>query len=214
MTTYKNQKPLKILVIIVGVLTGMAGIAFAQEKVTVIGEKDEMQTLFTYDANITGYGSWDNKFTQLAGQDALIIGAHGGVIFNSYFSFGLGAYGSATTVDIAGTNPETSLDLSMGYTGLMMGFNVMPRKVVHFSIPLFVGVGNLELEHNNAFVENSAFLLFEPGLQLEVNVVQFMKIGLGGGYRMVHGINLRNPVTDEDLTYWTGNFSLIFGKFR
>jgi hypothetical protein len=214
MATYKNQKALKTLVIIVGVLTGMASIVFGQEKVTVIGEKDEMQTLFAYDAKITGYGSWDNKITRLAGQDAMIIGAHGGVIFNSYFYFGLGAYGSVTTNEIMGNSPEESLDLRMGYTGLMMGFNILPRKVVHFSIPLFVGVGNLELEHNDAFVENSAFLLFEPGLQLEVNVMQFMKIGLGGGYRMVHGTNLRNPVTDEDLTYWTGNFSLIFGKFR
>ena len=64
------------------------------------------------------------------------------------------------------------------------------------------------------FVENSAFLLFEPGLQLEVNVAQFMKIGLGAGYRMVQGTTLRNDITDDDLTYWTGNFSLIFGKFK
>ena len=64
------------------------------------------------------------------------------------------------------------------------------------------------------FVENSAFLLFEPGLQLEVNVTQFMKIGLGAGYRMVQGTTLRNDITDDDLTYWTGNFSLIFGKFK
>jgi hypothetical protein len=214
MATRRNNKILKTLVIIAGVLTGMASVLFAQENVTIIGEKDEMQTLFGYDSKITGYGAIDSKFTQAAGRDAVMIGGHGGVIFNGYFYFGLGAYGMVTDNQINGVTPEEMMDMRMGYTGMMMGFNVMPKKVVHFSIPLFVGVGKLELEHNDVFVENSAFLLFEPGLQLEVNVMQFMKIGLGGGYRMVHGTNLRNPVSDDDLTYWTGNFSLIFGKFR
>ena len=205
---------MKVLVLIIGIITGLVSIAFAQEQVNEVGSKDQMQTLFGFDSKITGYGTLESKFTRLHDKDAVIIGGHGGVIFNSYFYFGLGAYGLVTTNQFVGSFPEESLDMHMGYTGLMMGFNIMPTKVVHFSIPLFVGVGNLELEHDNIFVENSAFLLFEPGLQLEVNVAQFMKIGLGAGYRMVQGTTLRNDITDDDLTYWTGNFSLIFGKFK
>ena len=148
------------------------------------------------------------------GEDAIIIGGHGGIIFNSYFYFGLGAYGQVTNNQFAGSFPEEELNMHIGYTGMMMGFNVMPKKVVHFSVPIFVGVGNLELEKDDIFEENSAFLLFEPGLQVEVNVLQFMKIGLGVGYRLVHGTNLRNDISDDDLTYWSGNFSLIFGKFN
>ena len=205
---------MKTLVLIIGIITGLVSIAFAQDQVKEIGTKDQMQTLFGFDSKITGYGTLESKFTRLNDKDAVMIGGHGGVIFNSYFYFGLGAYGLVTTNQFAGSFPEESLDMHMGYTGLMMGFNIMPTKVVHFSIPLFVGVGNLELEHDNIFVENSAFLLFEPGLQMEVNVAQFMKIGLGAGYRMVQGTTLRNDITDDDLTYWTGNFSLIFGKFK
>ena len=205
---------MKTLVLIIGIITGLVSIAFAQDQVKEIGTKDQMQTLFAFDSKITGYGILESKFTRLRDKDAVMIGGHGGVIFNSYFYFGLGAYGLVTTNQFAGSFPEESLDMHMGYTGLMMGFNIMPTKVVHFSIPLFVGVGNLELEHDNIFVENSAFLLFEPGLQLEVNVAQFMKVGLGAGYRMVQGTTLRNDITDDDLTYWTGNFSLIFGKFK
>lgn len=205
---------MKTIILIIGIIIGIASLASAQENLNAIDKKDQMQTLFGFDSKITGYGSLDSKFTRLNGKDAVLIGGHGGVIFNSYFYFGLGAYGLVTTSQFSGTYPEQQLDMHMGYTGLMLGFNIMPKKVVHFSVPLFVGVGNLELEHNNVFVENSAFLLFEPGLQLELNVVQFMKIGLGAGYRMVHSTNLRNPITDDDLSYWTGNFSLIFGRFR
>ena len=209
-----NRKIMKTLVLIIGIITGLATIVLAQDNMKEIGEKDQMQTLFGYDSKITGYGAFDTKFTKLNDTEAIIFGGHGGVIFNSYFYFGIGAYGLVTTNQFGGTYPEESLDMHMGYTGLMMGFNILPTKVVHFSVPLFVGVGNLELEHNKVFVENSAFLLFEPGLQLEINVVQFMKIGLGGGYRMVHGTNLRNDISDDDLSFWSGNFSLIFGKFR
>ena len=209
-----NQRIMKVLVLIIGIITGLVSIAFAQDQVNEVGPKDQMQTLFGFDSKITGYGTLETKYTQLLDKDAILIGGHGGVIFNSYFYFGLGAYGLVTPNQFVGSFPKESLDMYMGYTGLMMGFNVMPTKVVHFSIPLFVGVGNLELEHDNIFVENSAFLLFEPGLQLEVNVAQFLKIGLGAGYRMVQGTTLRNDITDDDLTYWTGNFSLIFGKFK
>lgn len=209
-----NQRNMKTLVLIFGIVIALTSVVFGQEDIKEIGEKDQMQTIFGFDSKITGYGSLDNKFTQLNGQDAVIIGGHGGVIFNSYFYFGLGAYGLVTTNSFQGSYPEESLDMHMGYTGLMMGFNIMPKKVVHFSIPLFVGVGNLELEHQNVFVENSAFLLFEPGLNLELNVLQFMKFGLGAGYRMVHNTNLRNDITDEDLSYWSGNFSIVFGKFK
>ena len=209
-----NQHNMKTLVLIIGIITGLASLVFAQDHKKEFDKKDQMQTLFAFDSKITGYGSLDAKFTQLNSKDAVIIGGHGGVIFNSYFYFGLGAYGLVTTNRFPGDFPEESLDMHMGYTGLMMGFNIMPKKVVHFSVPLFLGAGNIELEHNNIFVENSAFLVFEPGLQLEVNVVHFMKIGLGAGYRMVHGTNLRNDITDDDLTYWSANFSLVFGKFN
>jgi len=209
-----TKNTLKAIITIFVILIGFASIAFAQEGTSQIAKKDQMQTLFGFDSKITGYGSLDSKFTRINDKDAVLIGGHGGVIFNSYFYFGLGAYGLVTTNQFTGSFPEESLDMFMGYTGLMMGFNIMPKKVVHFSIPLFVGVGNLELEHKNIFVENSSFLLFEPGLSLEINVVQFMKIGLGAGYRMVHGANLRNEIVDDDLSYWSGNFSLVFGKFR
>jgi len=188
--------------------------AFCQGEIEVIGSKDQMQTLFGYDSKITGYGALDTRFSLVNGKESVIIGGHGGVIFNSYFYLGLGAYGLVTTQNIATDPFGASLDMQMGYTGLMLAMNVMPKKVVHFSIPLFVGVGNIVMEKENARLENSPFIIIEPGLQLEVNLVRFMKIGLGGSYRMVRGSSLNNDITDASLSDWSGNFSLIFGKFK
>jgi len=188
--------------------------AFCQGEIEVIGSKDQMQTLFGYDSKITGYGAMDTRFSLINGKESVIIGGHGGVIFNSYFYLGLGAYGLVTTQNIATDPLDVPLDMQMGYTGLMLAMNVMPKKVVHFSIPLFVGVGNLVMEKNDARLESSPFIIIEPGLQLEINLVRFMKIGLGGGYRMVRGSSLDNDITDASLSDWSGNFSLIFGKFK
>ena len=204
----------KAIPMVIGIVVAMYSLSFGQTQTIEPDKKDQMQTLFGYDSKITGYGSIDSKFTRLNEKDAVIIGAHGGVIFNSYFYFGLGAYGLVTNHQLEGSLPNESLQMHMGYTGLMMGFNVLPSKVVHFGIPLFVGVGNIELERQNVFMENSAFLVFEPALQLEVNVVRFMKVGLGAGYRMVSNTNLQADISDDDLSYWTGNFSLVFGKFK
>ena len=213
MKTDKN-KAIRTIVIIIGIITGLASMVLAQGNMTEIGKKEQMQTLFGFDSKITGSGTLDTKLTRLNDSDAIIIGAHGGVIFNSFFYFGIGAYSTVTNNSFPGVFPKETLDMHMGYTGFMMGFNFMPTKVVHLSTPLFVGVGNLSLEHNDVFVENSAFLLVEPGLQLEINVVNFMKLGLGVGYRMVHGANLRNEITDGELSNWSGNFSVTFGKFK
>jgi len=189
-------------------------LAFSQGEIKVIGEKDQMQTLFGYDSKITGYGAWETKFTLVNGKESVLIGGHGGVIFNNYFYFGLGAYGLVTTDNIAYDPIDAPLDMRMGYTGLMMAVNVMPKKVVHFSIPLFVGVGNLIVEKNNARLESSPCIVIEPGLQMEINLVRFMKIGVGGGYRIVRGSSLDYSITDASLSDWSGNFSLIFGKFK
>ena len=53
-----------------------ASLIHAQDDQIEPRKKDQMQTLFGYDAKITGYGSLDSKFTRLNGEDAVIIGGH------------------------------------------------------------------------------------------------------------------------------------------
>ena len=48
MTTSKDHKILKAIILVVGILKGVVSMVFAQEQVIVIGEKDEMQTLFAH----------------------------------------------------------------------------------------------------------------------------------------------------------------------
>jgi hypothetical protein len=187
---------------------------------------EDAETLFDQSANITGFGSLETRFTRVVDQDAIMIGARGGVIFDGHFFLGIGASGLVTSHTFEGSAPEQDLHLGMGYAGLIMGVNIAPKKVFHFAIPLLVGAGNVEItsrqeggweidgvHYSSAFIENSTFLIFEPGIRIEVNLTRFMKLGLGGSYRLLHGVNLENNISNNDLSYWAGQFSVIFGRF-
>jgi hypothetical protein len=52
----------------------------------------------------------------------------------------------------------------------------------------------------------------EPGLEVEINVTRFFKIGLGASYRLVRQSDLIT-VSDKDLSGFSGGLSLKFGKF-
>lgn len=58
----------------------------------------------------------------------------------------------------------------------------------------------------------TAFFVVEPGLEVEINVTRFFKIGVGASYRFVRESDL-TLVSNDDLSGFSGGFSLKFGKF-
>jgi hypothetical protein len=62
------------------------------------------------------------------------------------------------------------------------------------------------------FGETTAFFVVEPGLEVEVNITRFFKIGIGASYRLVRESDL-STVSDNDLSGFSGGLSLKFGKF-
>ncbi len=187
---------------------------------------DDIQTLFDPASSITGFGGIDARFTQVMGQEAIMAGASGGVIFDGHFLLGAGAVGLVSRHTFPGTSTPEDLDLEMGYAGLLLGANIAPHKLIHLSIPVLIGAGNAELSLRqpggwdiddvhfaSAIVENSAFLVMEPAIHVEINATRFLKFGIGGGYRVLHGINFDNDITNGDLSNWTGLFTVVFGRF-
>ena len=47
--------------------------------------KQEIKTIFSKDTKINGYGAFDMLLTNLSGHNTLMLGGHGGVIFNKSF---------------------------------------------------------------------------------------------------------------------------------
>jgi hypothetical protein len=90
-------------------------------------------------------------------------------------------------------------------------------------VPVLIGAGgaayvnkgwydNNNQNWNYNTIDSSPFFVLEPGIEIEFNVVKFMRIGLGGYYRYTSGLNLEK--TDEHIMDgFSAGLSLKFGKF-
>ena len=161
------------------------------------------------------------KLTQIADNTSLFIGASGGVTVNKVFTFGVAGYGLVTNPEIQQYATSTQLQLNGGYGGLIIGFTILPREVVHLSIPILIGGGSMYLtdpfyfqntEDSEYTVEKSGFMVVEPGANLEFNVTRFFHLGMGASYRYVQGLSM-SSLTDEQLLGWAINLNLKFGSF-
>lgn len=205
-------------------LIALAGLLFASLHCVAQADRgEEMKTVFGSGTEIKGFASFDNKITDFNAEKALFMGGHGGVILNKHIVFGLGGYGLVTRNEFDGIVPDKELDLYGGYGGLVLGYIIAPKEVIHVTVPVLLGAGGIEvvdhdiarnIDDRGVTVERSAFFVVEPSVQVEINVTKFFRFAIGGGYRFVHGSSLgNNQVKDGDLTSWTANVSFIAGRF-
>lgn len=183
----------------------------------------EMKTVLGKGNKIRGFGSIDTRLTEFNDDLGMLVGAHGGIILNNSFVIGLGGYGLTTNFKFQGTEPDEELYLYGGYGGLVLGAIFAPKEVVHIYTPVLIGAGGIRVSDRNLFrngglgdfrnfIEDSAFFVIEPGIEVEVNITRFFKVGMGASYRIVGESDLIN-VSNKDLSGFSGGLSLKFGKF-
>jgi len=187
---------------------------------------DEVKSLLNKDNDVTGFGGLETRFGTFNSVRSLFTGAYGGVIVNRHYFLGLAGYGLVTenqfTGQVPGFDNPKQLDIYGGYGGLLIGGIIAPKHVVHVSIPVLLGVGNIYISDENFFnntidtdftIDRSTFFVVEPGISIEVNITSSFRIAIGSTYRLVSGTSLNQPVDDQDLSDWSGSFSLRFGRF-
>lgn len=189
-------------------------------------KNNEIKALIGKEKEITGFGNVDFRVGEVVDQQALLIGTYGGVLINKNVMLGVAGYGIATESQFEGFNPETSevrdLNLYGGYAGMLMGFKVASKEIIHLSVPMIIGAGHLEVSDDHYFdlangdndftLESSSFFVFEPSALIELNISHHFRLGFGAGYRLVRGSSLEN-VSDEDLSGYSGVVSIQLGKF-
>ena len=90
---------MKAIAIIMGLMF-VAGSAWTQDTIQEEDEnKNEVKTLLGKYNEIKGFGALDIKVTDVLSDQAMVIGAYGGVIVNKQVMLGLGGYGFATDID-------------------------------------------------------------------------------------------------------------------
>jgi len=201
--------------------------AIAQEE----KPQNEMRTLFGNNDKIShgGYGALLINYSQFDDKDVVLVGGRGGWIINHGITLGIGGYGFANQISYndltLGDQNYDKVFLSGGYGGLLVEPIIFPMKPVHISIPVLIGAGgaayvneafynnqNNNQDWNYYTIQSSAFFVLEPGIEIEFNVVKFMRIGLGGYYRYTSGLNLEKT-GEHIMDGFSAGLSLKFGKF-
>lgn len=192
---------------------------------------NENKTLFGSNVTHGGFGGPEMKFTNLGNDFGILMGGKGAWIINKKFYIGGGGYGLTTDYNIdnyehSDYNPnyDGEVNLRTGYGGMIFGYINNQENLLHFSAELLIGGGgatysndNIWSNHNNnnydfEIYENDIYFVLEPSLYLEMNVTNFMVMGVGGSYRFVNGLEMTRT-NDADLSGFSGNIVFKFGKF-
>ncbi|WP_425390013.1 hypothetical protein [Ekhidna sp.] len=189
-------------------------------------DDEEIKSLLSKQNDLNAFGAGDLKVGDLMGERALLVGAYGGFIINRRYLFGVAGYGIVTNVEfdglVQGQTEEKKLNLHGGYGGIIIGWTIAHKELVHLSIPIVLGAGSFEVDDKDFFVnnpadseftiENSVFFIAEPGIEAEFNITKYFRLGAGVTYRYISGTELAN-VKDEDVTGTTAMISFRFGRF-
>ena len=192
---------MKIKLLFTALLTAVSVSLFAQDD-------SQVRTIFT-----RGEAKWGGEFSFYgsgASFDDRFFGGGGfecGAIRNQSLELGLfiKGFGSEPFTDYKIT-PDEKFFFGGGYGGLLIKPIIMSNAPVHFAIPIRVGGGAIGYysseyiwdddchhHHYNRFddyEDETGVFIFEPGVDLEFNMLRHFRMWIGASYRMVGSLNL------------------------
>jgi len=187
-------------------------------------EEKEFKTLFGSIDSHGGYGGISVGYTQIDKRDALVIGGRAAWIVNHSLALGIGGRAFINESEYDAFLAE-DVNLQGGYGGILIEPILGGQEWVHLSFPILIGAGGVvhaeKYEHHNRydydyrddFVNDSdAFFLLEPGVELEFNMLKFLRLALGASYRYTDNIDLYDT-GDDALRGFSYQLTFKIGKF-
>jgi hypothetical protein len=207
----------KILLIAAIVLTGT----------TLFGQWDdddhEIKTIFgNNNFYMGGYGSFGGGYTVIDDKDAIVMSARGAWLVGRWLGFGVAGAGFINDFHYDAVL-DADVNLTGGYGGVLIEPIIFPRSPVHLTFPVIAGVGGIaytssewvrnDWDYTESWVEDTdTYLVFEPGVEIEFNLLKFLRLSGGVSYRYTSPIDLMDTPSDA-LEGITTSVSLKFGKF-
>lgn len=189
----------------------------------------EIQTLFRQDTlrSSGGYGAITNKFTKINGHYANLTGVYGGWYVNHHFTLGLSAASLTNNLRVPeeySAVPGSNLSYQYVQFGLFTEYVVASSRMVHLNVQLMSGTGFTtqyrrydwdfhEDRHDfDDIYDTNWFVVVEPGLNVEINLLKWMRLSTGVSYRTALGSD-GIGIKDKDISGGSIDVGLKFGKF-
>ena len=178
--------------------------------IEISAQDEEIQTLFgDRPLKITGFGGPFMNFTMLNKEFAYMMGGGGGIIINDFMIGGYGI-GLANTLLYENTDEE----ISFGHGGFWIGYHLVPNRIVHSVIQVQLGWGGLNSkDRSGVLIDNlDKVFIITPIIEAEMNITRFLRIGIGGSYRIAAFVD-NNFLSTNDLSGPGVNLAFKFGWF-
>lgn len=186
-------------------------------------EDQHIRTLFQRNKQDGFYGAVSMGYSPLADENGIIVSARGAWILDHFLAIGLGGTCFGNGIDdlsfIMDDYYNENINYSKthyagGYGGLLIEPIIAPMSPVHISFPMLAGFGGIASFTNNYnfYSEMQTFVVFEPSVELEVNVTRFLRIAGFVSYRFTSELNMDESDSHMLNTYSTG-ITLKFGMF-
>jgi len=218
---------MKTRILLAAIITlGLMNFSFGQERT-----KEEMRTLFgDRDNKIShgGYGSISVGWTQIDSKDVLTLGGRAGWLIDHHVTLGVAGKAFMNSVYVDGYWPTNEgfnegYYLVGGYGGFFIEPIIAPHSPIHVSFPILIGGGGLALNENTWHdydweydyyepFDWDSYFVFEPGVEIELNVVEFFRIGLGASYRITSNMHMQY-VPKDMMNGFNAACTFKFGKF-
>lgn len=201
---------------------------FPQEADTLIMEvkhkekNDEFKTLFGHNKPRGFYGAFMIGYSKIDQNQAVIFGGKFEWIVSHSIGFGFGGSGFINEYHY---DPAIQEDvfLTGGYGGLFIEPILLPKFPVHLSFPILLGAGGISYisknpdSFDNMIEDSEAFLIAEPGAEIEFNITRNFRFAVGASYKFTTPFDIgttdSTPVSSSSIEKWSFMMTFKFGRF-
>lgn len=202
--------------IILFLAIGVAGVIIPVDEM----HAQETQTLISNNITHGGFGAPIFGVTSVNGQPSYLRGVRGAWVINltgeHTVNIGLARYRTRTDFSPAewsGTDTDVP-DMRTKYGGFELEYINRTYRLVHFSIQTLMGSGTVRYSGNNPDLNKTSdnYFVLQPGVNLNLNITRWFRLGGGLFYRYADGVNLEGTGSN-DLSGIVSFVGLRFGKF-
>jgi hypothetical protein len=222
MSFHLKTLKMKKIIIISTLITLLFSTLYSQDPEFEYYKSKEIKTLLGRNRAGGGYAAFTTGYSVIDEKHAISFGARFGWIASHWIGIGIGANGFINEFHY-----EPLLDrdvfLAGGYGGIYIEPILLPRMPLHLSFPVLFGGGGIsyvskESDLNNNIIEDSeAFLIIEPGAEVELNLTRFFRLAVGATYKLPTAFDVGlsgTPTADaESIKGLTYMVTFKFGKF-
>ncbi|MCU7494501.1 MAG: hypothetical protein HF314_12770 [Ignavibacteria bacterium] len=159
------------------------------------------------------------KSGSIVGRNSLIAGGRAGWSFGKKIFLGGAFYSLVNEVEMDQKDPLTNRKLLAGFNcgGLELEYIYPLNELFHGSILLFMGGGGLKPKAKDLSVPHTSYygqslLVWEPQVNVELNLTKLLHLGLGVSYRFVTGVDGYQGLQNKDLSSVNSLITLRFGS--